>query len=260
MSEKDSPRGSGQRGQPTPFTLTEEEKSVLLECRRNSIARGIPLGIATVIAVRFFIRSGMAPFHVQRWSLFYYTGGFLLSFMAGVGSYREKCFQKIMALENSTLKQQVIDRFYSQQSPSGQQVGLEKDIDEEPSRSPRRRVKKESRLGSTAPGQGGDNDSENIRDGLGSSQGVDVRSEDSSNVLGAPVEQTTPTKRSRTFDEIRQENRRRLRQKAYDEPATDEGDTWRRVEDSTPSNLTQSDQSGKILHKNKYGDIEYRDK
>lgn len=89
-------------------------------------------------------------------------------------------------------------------------------------------MKKESRLGSTAPGQGGDNDSENIRDGLGSSQGVDVRSEDSSNVLGAPVEQTTPTKRSRTFDEIRQENRRRLRQKAYDEPATDEGDTWRR--------------------------------
>ena len=62
----------------------------------------------------FHVLAGMAPFHVQRWSSFYYTGGFLLSFMAGVGSYREKCFQKIMALENSTLKQQVKERFSSQ--------------------------------------------------------------------------------------------------------------------------------------------------
>eukprot|EP00731_Ephydatia_muelleri_P030602 Em0022g116a len=229
MSEKDSPRGSGRRGQPTPFTLTEEEKSVLLECRRNSIARGIPLGIATVIALRFFIRSGMAPFHVQRWSSFYYTGGFLLSFMAGVGSYREKCFQKIMALENSTLKQQVKERF-SSQSPSVQQDSLGKDIDEEPvePRSPRRRrVYKESRLGS-APGQGDDNGSGDIPYGPGS-QGADMRSQESGIVPGAPVEQTTPTKRSRTFEEIRQENRRKLRQRAYEEePSADEGDTWRR--------------------------------
>eukprot|EP00731_Ephydatia_muelleri_P030581 Em0022g95a len=162
------------------------------------------------------------------------TGGFLLSFMAGVGSYREKCFQKIMALENSTLKQQVKERF-SSQSPSVQQDSLGKDIDEEPvePRSPRRRrVYKESRLGS-APGQGDDNGSGDIPYGPGS-QGADMRSQESGIVPGAPVEQTTPTKRSRTFEEIRQENRRKLRQRAYEEePSADEGDTWRRAEDST---------------------------
>ena len=56
-----------------------------------------------------------------------------------------------------------------------------------------------------------------------------MRSQDSGIVPGAPVEQTTPTKRSRTFEEIRQENRRKLRQRAYEEePSAGEGDTWRR--------------------------------
>ena len=71
------------------------------------------------------------------------------------------------------------------------------------------------------------------------SQELEVKSEDSSflQLPNAPAEQTTPTapKRSRTFDDIREENRHRHRQKVYAPAegrptAADDGDTWRQGE------------------------------
>lgn len=50
---------------------------------------------------------GRVPASVQKWSLFYYSGAFIVTFMMGVSSYRQKCMEKIMALENSRLADQV---------------------------------------------------------------------------------------------------------------------------------------------------------
>ena len=43
----------------------------------------------------------------RSWS-FYSVAAFIGGLFAGVSSYKDKCFQKIMKLENSTLKDQVI--------------------------------------------------------------------------------------------------------------------------------------------------------
>lgn len=60
-----------------------------------------------VMIILNFINLGRVPRHVQRWSWFYYSGAFLGSFLFGVSSYRKTCFEKLMALENSVLADQV---------------------------------------------------------------------------------------------------------------------------------------------------------
>lgn len=45
--------------------------------------------------------------HMQRRSWLYYAGLFTGSFFVGVSSYKQRCFDKIMALDNSRLADQL---------------------------------------------------------------------------------------------------------------------------------------------------------
>jgi hypothetical protein len=97
-----------------PIKLTPEEKAVLLECRRNSLARGLPLGILSVLGLRYFVTQGRVSPHVQKWSIFYYSGVFIISCLMGVSSYKQKCLEKIMSLENSFLGDQLREQLNKQ--------------------------------------------------------------------------------------------------------------------------------------------------
>jgi len=86
--------------------LSLEEIKVLKDCRVNSVYyRGLPLGIVSVAVARGAILSGRFP-RLGRWSGLFYTGMFGLGFLSGVGSYRDECVRKILALENSVLAEQ----------------------------------------------------------------------------------------------------------------------------------------------------------
>jgi len=90
-----------------PVTLTMEELKVLKECRTQSLAyRGIPAGVFGVLSVRAAIMSGKFP-RVAAWSGAFYAGTFGLGVLLGVGSYRRQCLEKILALENSSLGDQL---------------------------------------------------------------------------------------------------------------------------------------------------------
>jgi hypothetical protein len=86
-----------------PLQLTEEEKAVLMECRRNSTARGLAVTAGSLVLLRALIGSGRLPLHIQRWSSLYYTTVGAVSFLAGLRSYRQTCLDKIMSLERSVL-------------------------------------------------------------------------------------------------------------------------------------------------------------
>ena len=123
-----------------PLQLTEEEKGVLMECRRNSTARGkcrrglqrprrmryylagLAVTAGSLVLLRALIGSGeplcvslspdplptgKLPLHIQRWSSLYYTAVGAASFLAGLRSYRQTCLDKIMSLENSVLADQL---------------------------------------------------------------------------------------------------------------------------------------------------------
>ncbi len=88
---------------------------------------GVPLGVGALVTLRWFIHqgksqfllltmsdnssdnllSGRVPSHVTRWTGLYYTGAFMGAFLVGVSSYKQRCMDKIMALDNSILKDQL---------------------------------------------------------------------------------------------------------------------------------------------------------
>ena len=51
--------------------------------------------------------AGLLPLHVQRWSSAYYATLGAAAFLAGMGSYRQRCLEKIMALDHSVLADQL---------------------------------------------------------------------------------------------------------------------------------------------------------
>ena len=55
----------------------------------------------------FCLLLGHVPKHIQRRSWFYYGGLFMGSFFVGMASYRQRCLDKIMSLENSRLADQL---------------------------------------------------------------------------------------------------------------------------------------------------------
>lgn len=89
-----------------PLKLSEAEMKVLRECRVNSLyLRGLPLGLISAFGTRF-VAHNFYP-HMKRWAGFYYTVSFGMGVAIGVASYKDKCFEKIMSLENSQLADQV---------------------------------------------------------------------------------------------------------------------------------------------------------
>ncbi|XP_065058056.1 uncharacterized protein LOC135685892 [Rhopilema esculentum] len=86
--------------------LSDEELVVLRECRTNSLyLRGFPLGMLSAIATRY-LGHNFFP-HIRNWAGFYYTGAFTMGVVLGVASYKDKCFEKIMSLDNSRLADQM---------------------------------------------------------------------------------------------------------------------------------------------------------
>lgn len=88
--------------------LTHEEIQVLKDCRVNSLYyRGIPLGLLSCFVAKTGMDTGYFPF-LKRWSRVVYVGVFGLGLFTGIASYKDTCFRKIMALENSALKEQFL--------------------------------------------------------------------------------------------------------------------------------------------------------
>jgi hypothetical protein len=87
--------------------LTEQEKAVLMECRKNSVGRGVLLSAGSALLLRTLMGTGLLPLHVQRWSSAYYATLGAAAFLAGMGSYRQRCLEKIMALDHSVLADQL---------------------------------------------------------------------------------------------------------------------------------------------------------
>ena len=53
------------------------------------------------------LSAGLIPLHVQRWSSAYYTTLGAVAFLVGMRSYRQRCLEKIMALDHSVLADQL---------------------------------------------------------------------------------------------------------------------------------------------------------
>lgn len=91
-----------------PVQLTQDEIRVLKECRVNSLYyRGIPLGLVSALVAKGALDTGYFPF-LKKWSRAVYFGVFSLGMFTGIASYKDTCFKKIMALENSSLKEQFV--------------------------------------------------------------------------------------------------------------------------------------------------------
>lgn len=91
-----------------PVQLTQDEIRVLKECRVNSLYyRGIPLGLASALIAKASLDTGYFPF-LKKWSRAVYFGVFGMGMVTGIASYKDTCFKKIMALENSSLKEQFV--------------------------------------------------------------------------------------------------------------------------------------------------------
>lgn len=279
---------------PAPVQLTEEEKAVLLECRRKSVARGLPLGVASVVVLRWLVAQGRTPLHVQRWPFLYYSGAFLGSFMIGVASYRKTCFEKIMALENSFLASQVREHLgrIQKEGFKSYESGCRPDPTNDEARRPKsqyqqqqeqrtypppRKYRQPSSHGPTSDAPSSLNADTYSRekaaldarqepveqpDAFGSTgaypQSYDTHTE------SAQDKQNTPS-RGRTFDDIREENRRRQLQRSFPcAPSSGRASSSERrgtgVEgDWRQSGRSQERQQGSIKRKNKYGDDVYED-
>ena len=71
------------------------------------VCAGLAATAGSVVLLRALIGSGRVPLHVQRWSSIYYMSVGAVTFLAGLRSYRQTCLDKIMALEHSTLAEQL---------------------------------------------------------------------------------------------------------------------------------------------------------
>ena len=58
------------------------------------------------------------PKHIQRRSWFYYGGLFMGSFFVGMASYKQRCLDKIMSLENSRLADELREHLAKEWAPS----------------------------------------------------------------------------------------------------------------------------------------------
>ncbi|XP_065838443.1 OCIA domain-containing protein 1-like [Oscarella lobularis] len=102
MAKEDANQSS--QAKPISLQLSDEEVAVLRECRFNStVYRGVPLGTVCAIFARELARRGRPG----RSSTMYWVGAFAVGFYVGTASYKTKCFEKIMQLENSNLAEQV---------------------------------------------------------------------------------------------------------------------------------------------------------
>ncbi|KAL9973612.1 hypothetical protein ACROYT_G020090 [Oculina patagonica] len=115
--------------------LTDEEKTVLKECTRNSVFfRGFPAGIVSVVLLSQAVKSGYFP-QVKRFAGMVYTGLFGFAFYAGVRSYTSTCIEKIMKLENSQLKDSIVKNMHKRAGKgmlydenSGQSISEQNDL------------------------------------------------------------------------------------------------------------------------------------
>lgn len=263
---------------PVMIQLTEEEKSVLLECRRNSLARGFPAGVGACLALRWLIKLDRVPLHIQRWQWFYYAGTFMVAFLSGVASYKQRCIDKIMALENSQLANQARARRSGIQSwdeelattPPERQPGRHRRYpprhqhEPRPSHAPSLSSKGKGvreKDYSTAPEPvypQADQRSDDFTSILPQDDQPDAFSGSSGPTTPQPTQkgrsslEATPTRpKGRTFDEIRDENRQRQLHQSYPRARKDEGEP-RAVQDWRQQGTQDS---GKPVRRNKYGDV-----
>lgn len=97
----DDGKGSfgGRHGHKPQFT--EEEIRVLQDCKRQSLLRGIIVGLAGGSVFHFMKEAYMGPFAKHKKTLRIFAS--LSGFMFGMTSYAETCRKNILALENSPL-------------------------------------------------------------------------------------------------------------------------------------------------------------
>jgi len=111
------------------FQLTDEEIKVLRECRTTSFYyRGVPGGILSLIATRYLAHNHFP--HLKKYSGLYYTGALTMGMIVGVVSYRQKCFEKIMALDNSRLADEV-RKFQQRVTGQGGNIACELESDDD---------------------------------------------------------------------------------------------------------------------------------
>lgn len=220
--------------------------------------RGIPLGLISWYAMKTFAARAPAASVVHRWGRLYGVTAFLFGTFIGVSSYKEKCFQKIMQLDNSRLKEQVL-------IAKGQKEGCSAAPSDQPSvGSGRPPVDTKDRVRyRPRPGMRPKQDEPLPPPPPPSEESVDQPSafqESSQTSFGWNADQpaTGSGTRGRTFDEIRAENRRRQFQPKPDahpeenDPSSSGQDHWRR--DQTQLVGSDSNQN-KRVRRNKYGDI-----
>lgn len=242
---------------PQGFKLTEEEKAVLVECRRGSIARGLPLGVGSAVLLRWLIVQGRVPQHVKRWSWLYYGVSFTVSFFAGIRSYQKTCFKKIMSLKNSALADQI--RKYEAKMKGGTSGTWDENETTDQSQ-PRTRRHSHHQPPTVTPSppsqlrvdatekpmyQAG-NEEEQPPDAFGSSA--------THSTPGLqPSQEDQRISRSKTFDEIREENRRKQLEQNYPRPSGQRG-RGNEERDRRQSRQQTGTGSAAPVHRNKYGD------
>ncbi|CAI8040460.1 OCIA domain-containing protein 1 [Geodia barretti] len=218
-----------------PLQLTGEEKAVLMECRRNSTARGLAVTAGSLVLLRALIGSGRLPLHIQRWSSLYYTAVGAASFLAGLRSYRQTCLDKIMSLENSLLADQLRQHRRKQQGWT-EEDGLPSLMRDSPpplTSSPLP-LSQPNTVTSDTPFSSDPADQQ--PDAFGPTSLPPPP-------LPGDYDNSSSKIRGRTFDEIRDENRRRQQQRHYPQ--------------SRVGGVRGEDAGNKPVHvrRNKYGDI-----
>eukprot|EP00730_Choanoeca_flexa_P012896 TRINITY_DN4738_c0_g1_i1.p1 TRINITY_DN4738_c0_g1~~TRINITY_DN4738_c0_g1_i1.p1 ORF type:complete len:310 (+),score=31.23 TRINITY_DN4738_c0_g1_i1:227-1156(+) len=84
------------------YVPTTQEKQVLDECKQASISRGAILAIGGLGLTHFLLRRRSRPLS-NLLAFATYSGAGLTSFYAGVVSYQPQCVDKILALHNSPM-------------------------------------------------------------------------------------------------------------------------------------------------------------
>lgn len=235
--------------------LTEEEKAVLIQCRRGSIARGLPLGVLSVLGLRYFVQQGRVPASVQRWSFIYYVGVFGITFTMGVSSYRQTCFQKIMNLENSHLADQVLAHMKKEKIP------IPEEWKRKGSKYPDTILdEKQFNIDSSIPREG---QSTNKLVETSEVQPDAFSGSVTPSFSSSSVDQSPDSRKGQTFDEIRERNRRQQMKQNFpreldrDRTSNDERNLRESSEQQSQNRNVQ--EKPKSVRRNKYGDIIYED-
>ncbi|XP_019850843.1 PREDICTED: uncharacterized protein LOC109581290 isoform X2 [Amphimedon queenslandica] len=226
--------------------LNEEEKAVLVECRRNSLIRGAAVGLGSILGLRYLMSQGKVPAHVMRWPVFYYSGVFFLMGMLGVSSYRKRCLDKLMALENSNLANMMRD------IKAGRTPNFENRTDNFERKGALKGYpdtiidKDESQVSSLLK-----KEDENAFPAVSSSSKQPPLMGDFYN------DKKSDDKKGKTFDEIREENRAKQMQRRYPQRTREDEGQQTRPQSTRKSEGTNV---SRPVKRNEYGDIVYDDK